>query len=242
LWLLKWKRISKIKSAKSRTAAAGGALGAINIMKKTTAIILLILTSLLPLMAQNKAFKLGVRIQLSPGAVFTYSEKLETKYLSGRESYSGLQQSLQAVILTPLNYVNIGLGAGLSLRTGDQIFSSTLSPKVFLMIEVGNGKERTLLSIIFNAGIMQGSIENKSCFYVGGGPSFNIGKEFKKVTVSINPYFEFHMGEKGDRYYIDSYYTHPGVKVPYTRHFKTTTINLSCIVQFNFNRKTKKNN
>jgi hypothetical protein len=211
-------------------------------MKKTTTILFLILTSLLPLMAQHKAFKFGVRLQLSPGAVFTYSENLETEYVSGREGYSGLQQSLQALIFAPLNYINLGVGAGLSLRTGNQIFSSTLSPKVFLMIEVGNGKERTLLSIIFNVGLMQGSLENKSCFYVGGGPSFNIGKKFKKVTVSINPYFEFHMGEKGNRYYYDSHWSYPGTKVPYTLHFKTTTINLSCIVQFNFNRKTKKKN
>jgi hypothetical protein len=206
-------------------------------MRKTTAILLLILTSFLPLMAQNKAFKLGCRMQLSTGVVSTYSENIQKEYVDGRETYAGFQQSLQASIFTPISSVNLGIGAGFSLRTGDAIYQSTLTPKIFLMLEIGNGVKRPVVSGIFNAGVMQGSIEKKTCFYIGGGPSFNIGKEFKKVTVSINPYFEFHSGESAIRYYYDTHWSQQGTQVPYTRHFKTLTINLSCIVQFNFNRK-----
>ena len=87
---------------------------------------------------------------------------------------------------------------------------------------------------------MQGTIENKSCLYFSGGPSFNIGNEFKKATVSISPYFEYHAGESATRYYYDYRWSQQGVKGSYTRHFRTLTINLSCIVQLNFNRKIKK--
>jgi hypothetical protein len=225
-----------------RPAAVGGALGAINIMKKTTAILLLILASTHIMVAQNKAFKFGIRTQLSTGVISTYSENIHKEYVDGRETHSGLQQSLQISIFTPINIFNIGLGTGLSLRTGSEIYPSTIIPKVFLMIEIGNGKKRSRVSGILNTGIMQGSIENKSCFYVGGGPSFNIFKEFRTVTVSINPYFEFHMGEKATRYYLDTHWSQQGTQYSYTRHFKTLTINLSCIVQFNFNRKAKKTN
>jgi hypothetical protein len=208
-------------------------------MRKKLTILFLIISFCLSLKAQNSGFKFGTRVQLSTGVVLTESEMPDLEVSVGRETYGGLQQSLQVSIFIPVKFFNIGIGAGLSYRTGDVIYPSTLSPKVFLMMEIANGLNRSLLSYILNVGIMQGSIEKKSCFYFGGGPSFNIGKEFKKVNVSINPYWEFHMGEQGIRYYNDPH-TIPGydaIKVPYTLHFRTATVNLSCIIQFNFNRK-----
>jgi len=154
-------------------------------MKKATTILILILIGFLPLMAQNKALKFGVRIQLSPGAVFTYSENIQKEFVDGRESYAGLQQSLQVSIFTPVDIFNLGIGTGLSLRTGDVIYSSTLIPKVFLMIEIGNGKKRSLMSCILNAGFMQGSIENKSCIYFSGGPSFFTDKPRIEAACSL---------------------------------------------------------
>ena len=210
-------------------------------MRKIFIVLFLVLSYYIPLKAQNTGFILGTRVQLSTGPIFVRSTAPELEVTVFGESYNGFQQSLQASIFVQLKYCNLGIGSGLSLRTGDIIFNSTLSPKVFMFLEVKNGLKRSLLSFILNAGIMQGSIEKKGCFYLGGGPSFNIGKEVKKINVSINPYIEFHMGENGVRYYDDPHAIpgYPPNKYPYTIQFRTVTINLSCIVQFNFCKRSK---
>lgn len=210
-------------------------------MKQQLPLLFLVLTITLHGNAQNKGFAFGTRVQLSTGAVLTMSNEPTLEVSVNREIHVGLQQGLQVSFFAPVSNFNIGIGGGLSFRTGDTIYNSSLSPKVFFMFEFGNGKKRTLLSYILNIGVMKGSIENKACFYFGGGPSFNIGKEFSLVTVSINPYWEFHMGESGIRY-IEDPHSSPYYQnyIDYTLQFRTATVNLSCIVQFNFDRKAKK--
>ena len=186
---------------------------------------------------------LGLKLQLSNGAFFTWSNHPTIPVPQTLEqSSSGLQYSFQSSFFYPTNYFNFGLGVGLSYRAIDiylEGLDPPLYPKVFAMIEVGNAKIPSHFSFVLFPGYMLGSINKKGCFYIGGGPSFNIGKPKSRILCSICPYAEFHMGEDKNLIAYDRRMGAP-VEYHYTLNFKTLTINLSCIIQLNFYKKTNK--
>ena len=205
-------------------------------MKTLILTLLIILGSCFLVNAQNHPFTPGLRLQISPGIVFTRSNLPELEFDVPRETYTGLQESLQVSFFVPVKFVNIGIGSGLSFRPSDVIYPSTVSPKVFLLLEFFNASKRSPFSFIVSPGFMRGAIQDKAFFYIGWGPSFNFGKNFNNFTFSINPYFETHADGKAQRSYNDNRMGNPNYRVPYTLNFRTTTFNLSCLIQMNFNR------
>jgi len=212
-------------------------------MKAKLTIFIIILVSPLLLTSQNTTSKFRARIQASVGGVYTKANETQVSAFSvNGEDYYGYQYSIQATVLTPIRFINLGLGAGLSYRYStniSDIYHSSIYPKLFILLEIGNASKRSSFSFIITPGLMQGPVEKKACFYVGGGPSFNIGREFRKVTVSITPYIEFHGGEKKDLKYFDTRMGHPGEELDYSLHYKTITFNIACLVQLNSFRKAK---
>ena len=205
-------------------------------MMKNIYLIFLVISSSLFLEAQPDPLKFSTRVQISTGVLSTLPGKLDREYGIESRSYYGFQQSLQISFCVPIDDFNVGLGTGVSLRTGDVIYPPSLSPKVFLLFELCNAKKRSLFSFIINAGLMEGSIQKKACIYFGGGPSLNICKTFHPISISINPYIECHWGESKDISFLGAS-GHPNET--YTFIYKTLTGNLSCIIQFNFFKKNK---
>jgi len=209
-----------------------------------TKLIILILVFMSPpfLRSQGISPKIKIRIQASAGGVYTRTEDPGVFSAHG-EYYYAYQYSIQGAAFLPLHYFNIGLGTGLSYRYSTNlidIYGSGLYPKVFVLLEIGNARARTPFSFIITPGIMQGPVWKKACLYIGGGPSFNIGRKFRKITASITPYIEFHGGEKKDLKYFDTRMGHPGIEHDYTLHYKTITFNLACLIQLNSFKKIKK--
>ena len=209
-------------------AAASQALTGINIMKRSLSLISLFLLCVPFTEAQSNSVKFNTRVQLSTGGLFTRARDPEREFTINYPEYYGLQQSLQISFCVPVKVFNFGLGTGVSFRTGD--YFSTICPKVFALIEIGNATKRSLFSFSFFSGLMQGWVQKKACFYFGGGPSFNFCKIFHPISFSISPYFEFHWGETKNITFWDSVH---GEYQTYTYKYRTFTGNLSCIIQFN---------
>lgn len=206
-------------------------------MAKSLTLFYILLLSVSLAEAQSDKVKFNTRIQLSIGGFTTDPMKLEKEITIDAPSSSGYQHGLQLSFCVPTGVFNFGIGAGAFYRPGNATYSSGLYPKAFLLMEVGNGTQRTFFSFTFITGVMQGSIQKNTCFYLGGGPSFNICKTFHPITFSISPYFEIHWGESKDITFWDSRH---GMFQTYTFVYRTMTANISCIMQFNFFKKKRK--
>lgn len=156
------------------------------------------------------------------------------------------QNGIEVEWMSVSKMFKVGLGAGLSIRSGSNWNSPLrkVSDKYYATFEIGKNKSSINsiphLNISFNIqlGLMNGSFTNTYLFYVGGGPVLYIEKQYRKLNFSISPFIEYHGDEQMQEIFWDS---RVSSKFPspiyYNAFFTTASINVAIIVQYNYLKK-----
>lgn len=180
-----------------------------------------------------------VRFNLCSGHVRCSSDEpnVGTPFAQSQE-FSAFQNGISIELLHAFSEFKLGIGMGINHRS-DYNWNRYLkkdAKKIYALFELGNKKFRQSFAFNIQAGSMQGALDKKYIFFVGGGPIINFDKKYRKFSFSLNPFVEYLTGEEKDEIAYDCRYTPSGYPcggIPYVLNFYTFTYNLSLIIQYN---------
>ena len=178
--------------------------------------------------SQNNGPKLHFKFQSITGYIFSKADNPPGLVkINISEETNCFQFGIQTSVLFPVSIFNLGGGISLPYLIFDEFHSDGIYPKVFGIVEIGNAKKRNLFSAIVIAGITKGYASKNPKFFVSLGPSININHKWKKLNISINPYFEYSCDRKIKTAYIGNF-------EDFELKYRNLSINLSIILQMNY--------